>query len=346
MVLRDLLDRPGTRAVLLAGSSDPNAKVTVVLLDTYGPALVVKMPTTDAAGMAVRSETRALRWLAARSLGTLATTVARPVGPVWHDGRKGLVSTALPGTLMSVGYHGWHHTARRRHVRHDFAAAGAWLAELQTRTSGPRQRVTLVSDAAVRIGRRFADHPARVAAQRTLAGPARRLGDHLTPRAVVHGDFWFGNILTDAHRVVGVVDWESFAPAGEPLRDVARFAVSYALYLDRHTRPGHRVRGHRRLRAGSWDAGLTHLLDGHGWFPAIAQNYLTLAMGRLGLPPHLWRDVVLGGIADVAATADHPAFAERHLELLARLAPPKPAVARVTAQRPARARLHGTGPVV
>ena len=54
--VRDVLQRPGTRAVLLAGSQDPNAKMTVVLLDDYGPAFVVKMPTTRAAETVVRNE--------------------------------------------------------------------------------------------------------------------------------------------------------------------------------------------------------------------------------------------------------------------------------------------------
>lgn len=322
LTLRDVLDRPGTLAVLLAGSGDPNAKMTVMLLDPYGPAFVVKVPTTAKAEDAIRAEALALDQIARIPLGSLAPSIPRRVGPIAHEGRVGLVSTALPGTLMSVGYHGWHHTARRRHVRHDFAAAGAWLSELQNRTAGEPEQVTLVSDALGTIARRFGDHPDLDAARRALTGPAERLAEHVTPRTVVHGDFWFGNLLTKEHRVVGVVDWESFVLSGEPLRDVARFAVSYALYLDRHTLPGHRVRGHRGMRADIWAAGIHHLLRGEGWFAAITQNYLTLALGRLGLPVHLWRDVLIGGIADVAATADHPNFAEHHLGLLAQLAPP------------------------
>jgi hypothetical protein len=337
LTLRDVLDRPGTLAVLLAGSDDPNAKMTVVLLDTYGPAFVIKVPTTARAEAAVRGEAQALDQLAHIPLGSLAPSIPRRVGSISHEGRIGLVSTALPGTLMSVGYHGWHHTARRRHVRHDFAAAGAWLSELQSRTAGGSEPVTLISDAVATINRRFAAHPDLDAARRTLAGPAERLAEHATPRTVVHGDFWFGNLLTKGHRVVGVVDWESCVLSGEPLRDVARFAVSYALYLDRHTRPGRHVRGHWGLRAGSWAPGLSHLLRGEGWFAAITQNYLTLALGRLGLPVHLWRDVVIGGIADVAATADHPEFAERHFGLLAQLAPPE-ATAPVSPQRSGRVR--------
>ncbi len=104
---------------------------------------------------------------------------------------------------------------------------------------------------------------------------------------------------------------------GEPLRDIARFVVSYALYLDRHTGDGARVRGHR-LRAGTWGAGVDYLLASGNWFSDVAQNFLTLQLGRLGVPPDRWRDVVIGGLAEIATTADDPDFAAHHLQILAR----------------------------
>ena len=139
----------------------------------------------------------------------------------------------------------------------------------------------------------------------------------------MHGDYWYGNLLVArerrATRVVGVVDWEAGALSGEPLRDVARFAVGYALYLDRHVPPGHRVPGHRGLRAESWGAGLVYAAHGNGWFGAVVREYLVTAAERLGLSRYLWSDIMLAGIADVAATADHPDFARDHFELLVRL---------------------------
>jgi hypothetical protein len=92
--------------------------------------------------------------------------------------------------------------------------------------------------------------------------------------------------------------------------------VSYALYLDRHTRPGRRVRGHRRLRADRWGAGLAYAVAGEGWFPDLVRDYLMDALARLGVPTGLWREVLIAGIADVIATADHPEFARNHLDLL------------------------------
>ncbi len=269
--LSGVLARPGTRAVLLAGSRDPNAKVTLVLLDGYGAAFVVKVPTTAEAARVVQDEAELLEAVRRLPIGRLATTVPQPLGYLDADGLPALLTNALAGTPMSVRYHAWRHTARRRRVHADFAAAAGW-------------------------------------------------------RTVVHGDYWYGNLLVArerrAVRVVGVVDWESCALSGEPLRDVARFAVSYALYLDRHVRPGHRVPGHRGLRADSWGAGLVHAARGRGWFGALVRRYLGAAAERLGISGDLWPEIMLAGIADVAATADHPDFARHHLDLLMRLTGP------------------------
>ena len=72
----------------------------------------------------------------------------------------------------------------------------------------------------------------------------------------------------------------------------------------------------RGLRADTWGAGLAYAVTGDGWFPTIVRRYVCDALYRLGLPAELWQDVLLMGIADVAATADHPDFARHHLDLL------------------------------
>jgi hypothetical protein len=315
--LADVVSRPGTQVVLLGGSKDPNAKVTLVLLDEHGPAFVVKVATTEAAAHVVRNEGYLLEGLAGIGLGSLGATVPRALGYLSADGLPALVTTALVGVPMSVRYHAWRHTARRRKVRADFAAAGAWLASLQRRTAGRVAPVTLLGDALATIGDRFTGHPGLTMLRARLGTSAALLAAYSTPRTVMHGDYWYGNLLLDDGAVVGVVDWESGALVGEPLRDVARFAVSYALYLDRHVRPGHRVPGHRGLRANSWGAGLAYAVTGSGWFPGVVRQYIGDALTRLGLPADLWRDVLLMGIADVAATADHPEFARSHVDLLA-----------------------------
>jgi hypothetical protein len=160
----------------------------------------------------------------------------------------------------------------------------------------------------------------RAAALAEQLGPlAARLASARTPRTVVHGDFWAGNLLLTGGTVTGVVDWAAGELAAEPLRDVARFALSYALYLDRHTRPGHRVAGHPGLRASGWGAGIEYAIISRGWFGALVRGFVGSALARLGAGPELCRDVLLAGLAEVAATADHPDFAARHRDLLLRL---------------------------
>jgi aminoglycoside phosphotransferase (APT) family kinase protein len=140
-----------------------------------------------------------------------------------------------------------------------------------------------------------------------------------TIKSCVHGDFWFGNLLLHEHQVSGVVDWEMADLCGEPLRDLARFAISYALYLDRHTQPGHRVSGHPGLRAGEFGEGIAYAIEGTGWFPALFRGFLQQGITRLGGDPRLWREVALAAIAEVAGLADHEEFALHHLLLFDRL---------------------------
>ena len=107
--------------------------------------------------------------------------------------------------------------------------------------------------------------------------------------------------------------------AGEPVRDLVRFANMYALYLDRGVRAGRAVPGHLGLRAGAWGAGIEYALYGAGWFPSLYRSFIEDGLMRLGADPWLWHDAALAGIAEVAALTDHEEFARLHLELFRRL---------------------------
>ena len=69
--------------------------------------------------------------------------------------------------------------------------------------------------------------------------PAARVARHFDSAAAwlerfqsasggAHGDFWARNLLLD-RGAVAVVDWENFAPDGDPLADVFHFPLTYAL---------------------------------------------------------------------------------------------------------------------
>jgi Phosphotransferase enzyme family len=146
-----------------------------------------------------------------------------------------------------------------------------------------------------------------------------RLRSQRAPRTAVHGDLWFGNVLAEGGSVCGVLDWETGAVRGDPLRDPVRFALAYALYLDRRTRPGRRTGGHPGLRSGRWGAGVAYALGGRGWFPGLVRGFLRASLAGVGVDPERWRDAALAGIAEVAAVADDEGFARRHLELFLEL---------------------------
>jgi aminoglycoside phosphotransferase (APT) family kinase protein len=322
--LAAFIDQAGGRAACLAMSRDPNAKVTILLFPPGAarPAYVAKVPTTDVAARSVEREAERLAEVGGRVTGPVNATIPKLVATVEHHGRLVLVMTALPGRSMLAAYHSWRHTARREAVAADFAAAGDWLAGLYGAVGGNGQAslAQLLDGVADEFGRRFGSQPGADADLANLAALHDRLAGHRTPQCVVHGDFWVGNLLADRGRVLGVTDWEHACLAGSPARDLARFATSYSLYLDRHTRPGRRVPGHRGLRAGRWGAGVEYAIDGADWYPDLVRSFVMTGLERLGVSPSCWRDVLLADLAASAATADHDEFARSHLLLFRRLA--------------------------
>jgi hypothetical protein len=317
----DVLLGGGARTITVAASRDPNAKVTVLVFESGGTVatLVVKIPTTTVAASAIEAEARALNQVRVRLRGDLLETVPRVVDLVPSEHGRALVTCAQPGVPMTTPYHWWHHVSRRRAVVHDFDLAARWLTRLQHVTASDVRPVDFVGPLAKRLEVRFGGAPLLGRVLEHLETIDRRLRRSVCPSTVVHGDYWAGNLLTDGVQISGVVDWEAAAAEGSPLRDVARFPLAYALYLDRHTRPGTNVAGHPGLRAGSWGAGLRYAIDGEGWFPRLLRDCVGSHLERLGVPSERWRDIMLAGVADCAATADQDEFARRQFDLLAAL---------------------------
>lgn len=319
--LWEFVDEAGLKAVVIGTSKVPNAKIVVLLVSpTTGRAeLAVKVPTTDVAAAAVATESAVLSRLR-RKLPDITETIPRVVGEVGFHGRVGMVMTAPPGTPMSIAYARSRHTADRTRVAADFAAMERWLSALHCATAMHPGPVDLSADVADRLTTRFADDPSTENDVAQLGEIWARLRTSYAPRTAVHGDLWLSNVLLERGAVAGVVDWECGEWCGEPVRDLVRFAVTYALFLDRHTKPGRRVRGHRDLRAGTWGAGVDYAIDGRGWFPEIVRGFLQDGLGRLGADPALWRDAALAGVAEYAAWQDDPVFARSVLQVFRRLA--------------------------
>jgi hypothetical protein len=321
--VQDLLFAPSTRGVLIAASRDPDAKMTFIVTPPPGTypsgRVAIKIPATPVAATAISSETRMLLDLREAPLGSIAETIPQYVDTLDSDGLPALVSTALRGTPMSVGYHHWLHTARPRSVAADFAVAGGWLRRFQTATAGEQSQISWAAEVGYQLSHRWPGHPKLESALVTLSAADRQLSAQQVARTMVHGDYWFGNLLLTDEVITGVVDWEGGANNGWPLRDLVRFALSYCLYLDRHTRPGHRVTGHRGLRRTGFGAGISYGLLGKGWLPDLVRHYLRDGLQSLGLPPQLWYCAALAGLGEVAALANDDEFGSNHLELLAAL---------------------------
>ena len=319
--LSELLSGDKTDAIVMAVSKDPHAKVIVLLIPrgTQAPTLAVKVPTTADASTVVEAEGRVLEAVHTRAPASIREGIPWPIGFVTVDRFRALVTTALPGTLMARDYHRWRHITRARDVGADFNAASQWLEQLHVATAHTRASLDMDVGVVAGLRSRFGGEPDIASILATVSAIHAHLRSASTPWTVVHGDYWFGNLLVSGSSVVGVVDWENATTSGQPMRDVVRFALAYALYLDRHTRPGHRVRGHEGLRAGHWGAGIVYAVDGRGWFPTLVRRFIEDHLERLGAPRGLWRAAALAGVAEIAATADDPEFALRHLQLLREL---------------------------
>jgi hypothetical protein len=319
--LRALLSSTGMRTVVLDGSRDPNSGVMVLLMPAGSaePQLAVKIATTPAAADVIEREAKLLVELRQLPLGRTGPTVPRHAGVFDVDGMLAAAASVVPGVPMRTRYHSFRHLARPGLVRADFAAAGGWLADLHAGTRAEAAPITILDGVPEQIAARWPGDEQALALAGKLRTLAKRLASARTVRTVVHGDFWAGNLLLTGNAVTGVVDWPAGQLSGEPLRDVARFALSYALYLDRHTRPGRPVAGHPGLRADRWGAGIEYAIAGRHWFGAIVRDFVGGALTRLGAPGRLWRDVLLAGLGEIAAAADHPDFAVCHRDLLLRL---------------------------
>ncbi len=326
--LAELLSDSAFRITVLSTSRDPNAKLTALLrpVDARRSALVVKIPTTALAAAAVAHEARVLAELHSLTSSVISTTVPHVVEMMATRQGDALVVTLAPGRPMTNGYHRWRHTRSPVSVAQDLGAVAAWLRALQTQTVSGTAPVEMDAGVTDLILSRFAHEPGVDRTVDAVRAACARLREHDAPRTVVHGDLWCGNVLVADGSVTGVVDWEEGRLAGEPIRDIVRFALTYALYLDRHTRHGHKVVGHPGLRATEWGAGITYLVDGDGWVCDLLRAFVRVSMSRLGVPGGLWRDALLAGIAEVAARADDTDFARAHLTVLARVAAPRGAL--------------------
>ena len=315
-IVHDHLPGRQTRTVVIAMSRDANPKATVMVFvdGAPSPLLALKVGLTEGACRSVDAEARALRALAAVDPTMVHHTAPRCLELRDSPLGTALVMTARAGVPMVIDYHRWRHSSQPERVRRDFVRADRWLLQLARRSVAPALPVRWTDGIRARFG---SDAVAECAATAIHSIEVKLERPDLG--ALVHGDFWCGNILHTAGVVSGVVDWEHAEVGGDPVRDRVRFALSYSLYLDRHTRAGSPVHGHAGLRAGRWGAGIRYAVQGRGWYPELIAGFVGDGLEATGRSRDLWRPAMLSGLAEIAVRSDHDGFARQHLELLGEL---------------------------
>jgi aminoglycoside phosphotransferase len=296
-IVHDHLPGRQTRLVVIAMSRDFNPKTTVMVFVDGSPLplLALKVGDTMGACRSVDAEAATLRALAEVDPTMLHHTAPRVLELRQAPLGTALVMSARPGVPMLIDYHRWRHNSRPDRVRRDFAQADRWLRQLVRWNVPPAAPLRWGDGIRERFG---SDAVAGGAATATQSIEAELEGPGLG--ALVHGDFWCGNILQTAGVVSGVVDWDS-------------------LSLDRHTHPGSPVHGHAGLQAGRWGAGIGYVMRGQGWYPELVAEFVGDGLEATGRAPDLWRLAMLSGLAEIAVRSDHDGFARQHLELLGEL---------------------------
>jgi len=290
-MLHDIVGSTDCRFVVVAMSKDENPKTTVLVFQgrEHRPSIVAKVARTGIASASVHREAAALSRIATLDRTLLGDTVPRLIDLRSVAGGAVLVTTACPGRPMSIPYHQWRHTASPTLVGADFVDAATWLRQLSALvvrdTPLPVEPTSDVTEdpggLPGRVARRWPDD--RLAAEATEWARENTLALEQDGTTVVHGDFWCGNVLRSARRVSGVVDWEH-SGWGDPLRDRVRFALSYALYLDRHTPRGGRVVGHPGLVAGTWGDPIRYAVLADSWFPVMVRDFVGEGLAATSRP--------------------------------------------------------------
>ena len=282
----------------------PAAVVSVVFFGGAVP-IVARVPRYGGPNAALHRESETLERVLAQVRGPVRETLPRPLGSPAIAGTDVVLQTVVPGRHLVA------RTATRRltrsRLRRQFRTMFAWSTELQEasgrwavvddelleRTLVPLSRGALDAlghDDAVRaLLDRAIDHA------RLLRGTPIRL-------AVVHGDYWAGNVLVDGARITGVVDWERAEVAGLPVWDPFKAVMDAAYHLDRYRDVPRRGRaalpGWGSL--GPWEGiadprcaiGVRAILDGAGWFSQLARDALVRAFVDAEIPVG-WLPVVV-----------------------------------------------------
>ena len=175
-------------------------------------------PTTDPC---IRREFEMLHRAHARLPTALGRVVPRPLATGVVNGRSYFLATVVPGRIEP------HYVLRTARARTGaLGAALDWVLEAGAATrSQPialAEWIPAVQDPETALASLGASADLR----RTLAPRLAALWTSPGPAALTHGDFFAGNVLFEADRCAGVVDWTLASERGPGAHDVLTYEFS------------------------------------------------------------------------------------------------------------------------
>lgn len=179
-----------------------------------------------------------------------------------YAGLDGLVMTAVPG--LRTPARPWTGTRTRELL----AAMPRWLLAVWEDTAGEARQVDL---GAAELSTVLPPNESTRRLEPVLDAVRRarlRLAEYELPGVLTHGCLCPRHVTVDGD-AVGVDDWGLGGVAGDPLRDLGRFAVSVA--------------GGR----------LPEVLAGHSAFAAEVRQCVTGVLAHTPVPARLWREVLV-----------------------------------------------------
>lgn len=257
---------------LLVGSATSERRVMSIAIAEIGP------PSA-----ALDREEAVLEGLRTRVDTNLARTIPRVLQRVQAGpGSIGLAVSSPQDREPTVvpeprrpGHHGHHKEAPPV-----LDAVGAWLGELWEQTRRGEPAPAAVGAAGARWLVDLYPPISRTAiGLDDLLRAQRYLGSQLVPRTAVHGCLCTQHVQVSHGRVVAVEDWGLGSLGSDPLIDLGGFAVRYA--------------GNR----------LEDALGGRSAFGKAVRRFVTAGLDRAGLPPRMWRELLMLAQLDRAQRA-------------------------------------------
>lgn len=253
-----------------AGSRPLTHRLTVSDRATGRPLFIAVTADRDESVPAVEHEGRLVVELRRGRYGAAALVAPRHVDVVQHGGRLVVLLSPSPADVMSA--HG------RRLRSRDVAAVVEWLSALWAGGRVEAGDCELGAAAYDVLLARYAAAGTPDAVLERVALARERLSAVQVRRTTAHGSLCPSKVAVQRDRVVGVDDWAWGSVSGEPLRDLAGFAVACV------------------------DLRLDLLLTGRGPLPGALRGGVRRGLQALGLDPRLMADVLVLAVAEHAAS--------------------------------------------